>query len=59
MLARLDEDAAAMPGAREAYTRRVISQWTFPLHSLDLTPIDVKVKDLQQLRERRLAAQYP
>ena len=59
MLARLDEDRGATPGAMDAYSRRVISQWTFPLHSLDLTPTDVKIKDLQQLRERRLAAQYP
>lgn len=35
----------------------MINRWTFPLHSLDLTEIDVKVKDLQELRERHLAAQ--
>ena len=40
MLARLDEEGAALPGARDAYGRRVISQWTFPLHSLDLTESD-------------------
>jgi hypothetical protein len=58
MLARLDEEGAAMPGAKDAYSRRVISQWTFPLHSLDLTESDVKLKDLRELREKRLAAQY-
>ena len=57
VLAQLDNDRAALPDATDADSRRVICQWTFPLHSLDLTEIDVKVKDLQELRERRLAAQ--
>lgn len=57
VLAQLDNDGAVLPDATDADSRRVISQWTFPLHSLDLTEIDVKVKDLQELRERRLAAQ--
>ncbi len=56
VLAQLDSDGAALPDATDADSQRVISQWTFPLHSLDLTEIDVKVKDLQELRERRLAA---
>jgi hypothetical protein len=56
VLGRLDNDGAALPDATDADSRRVISQWTFPLHSLDLTEIDVKVKDLQEHRERRLAA---
>jgi hypothetical protein len=56
-LTRLDDDGAALPGAMDAYGRRVISQWTFPLHNLDLIVSDVKLEDLQELRERRLAAQ--
>ena len=57
VLAQLDNDGAALPDATDADRRKVISQWTFPLHSLDLTEINVKVKDLQEFRERRLAAQ--
>ena len=57
VLAQLDNDGAALPDATHADRQRVISQWTFPLHSLDLAEIDVKVKDLQELRERCLAAQ--
>ncbi|MEV0403525.1 hypothetical protein [Actinoallomurus sp. NPDC050550] len=58
VLTRLSNDGAVLSDATEADTQRVINQWTFPLHDLDLREIDVKVKDLQELRERHLAAQY-
>lgn len=57
VLAQLDNDGAGLPDATDADRRKVINQWMFPLHSLDLTEIDVKVKDLQEFRERHLAAQ--
>jgi hypothetical protein len=57
VLAQLDNDGAALPDATDVDRRKVISRWTFPLHSLDLTEIDVKVKDLQEFRERRLPSQ--
>ncbi len=57
VVAQLDNDGAALPDATDADRRKVISRWTFPLHSLDLAEVDVKIKDLQELRERRQAAQ--
>jgi hypothetical protein len=55
VIAQLDNDGAGLPDATDADSRWA-SEWTFPLHSLDLTKIDVKVKDLQELRKRSLAA---
>jgi hypothetical protein len=46
VLAQLYEDGAALPGATSADALRVIEQWSFPLHSLDLRESDVKIKDL-------------
>jgi hypothetical protein len=56
-LTRLAEGGAVLPDATDADARSVIEEWTFPLHSLDLSEIDMKVKDLLELRERHLARQ--
>jgi hypothetical protein len=58
VLARLANDDAVSPDATDADRRLVISRWTFPLHSLDLAKLEVKVEDLQELRGQRLSA-YP
>lgn len=53
VLAQLHDDGVVLPEGTSADARRVINQWTFPLHGLELREIDVKIKDLQDRRERR------
>lgn len=52
------EDAGVSERATQADARLAVDHWLFPLYSLDMSPVEVSLEELRQLRESLAAREW-